>query len=306
MSLPSISANRPSQVLPGLDIAKALAGGRAVADAPSGSRFGVSGADKGAGKDQINLSSQGRALQALDASGQDAETIKAETDILSKLTRQSLTYLVPDASSAKISFDHLSFSSSSNTSSSSSFQQSSNGTRISNTFHSDQQASLIGSGHITTADGREFEFQAELDISSSTDISQLSQSNQVNQSNQPGPRPAANGNTGFTGIGTNPDARFPPPPAAPTGPRLQDFIDASDRLLDLLKQTSPGQATANSQSGNPATDLIKDLLAQLQPTASTEQPEQRLTTQALPGLAKPEQATGSNNASTNKSIQSYQ
>ena len=294
MSLQSISANRPSQVLPGLDLAKALAGGRSVADsragAPSGSRFGVSGAGGagGAGKDQIDISSQGRALQGLEASGQDAETIKAETEILSKLTRQSLTYLTPDAASAKISFDHISFSSSSNTS----FQQASNGNSVSSVFHSDQQASLIGSGHITTADGREFEFEAELDISQSTDISQISQGNQA-----PPPRPAANGNTGFTGIGVSPNATFPRPagaPSAPPPPRLQDFIDASDRLLDLLTQTNPGQATASTQSGKPADNLIKDLLAQLQAPESSS------------GAASADKVAKAEPAPAKQAIQNYQ
>ncbi len=288
MSLQSISANRPSQVLPGLDLAKALAGGRSVAEsrpgapsgAPSGSRFGVSGAGN---KDQIDISPQGRALQGLEASGQDAETIKAETEILSKLTRQSLTYLTPDAASAKISFDHLSFSSSSNTS----FQQASDGNSVSSVFHSDQHASLIGSGHITTGDGREFEFEAELDISQSTDISQISQGNQAG----PAPRPAANGNTGFTGIGVSPNATFPRPagaPSAPPPPSLQDFIDASDRLLDLLTQTNPGQATASTQSGKPADNLIKDLLAQLQAPESinkTNQADPAPAKQAVPSAA---------------------
>lgn len=297
MSLQSISTNRPSQVLPGLDLAKALASGRNVVDsranAPdgsSGSRFGVSGV--GAGRDQINLSSQGRALQALEASGQDAATIKAETDILSKLTRQSLSNLVPDASNAVINFDQISFRSSSNTS----FQQVSNANGVSSVFSSNQQSSLVGSGQITTADGRTFEFTAELEISQSVNVSQISQGGQGSLDNQ-APIPAANGNTGITGIGIGPNATFPRS-AGPSGSslaglpglNLQDLIDASDRLLDLLTQANANQikAGAPSAANNPADNLIKDLLAQLQAPESTDQDEPAQKQPAISAPAQPD------------------
>ncbi|MEN9868589.1 MAG: hypothetical protein RL748_4179 [Pseudomonadota bacterium] len=324
MSLPSISANRTASAPPfaGLDIgksiAKALANGNSISDGASGNRFGVKNRSDAASADLVQLSGQGQALQALDASGQDGQ---AEAEILSKLTRQSLTYLVPDAQSAKISFDSLSFSSSSSTS----FSQISNGNGVASVFHSEQKGSLVGHGLITTADGREFEFDAELDISSSTDISQVIQGGTNPASAGQLPVAAANGNTGFTGIGVGPNARLPGPPGAGSAARsldLQDFIAASDRLLDLLQQTNPGNAGSGSsgsssasntiQSANPAEQLVKDLLAQLQKPGSADANSANATTvnaaTANGDNANTPASSNRNAAGTNatRAIQSYQ
>ena len=191
--------------------------------------------------DQVSISSQ-----ALDELTKDA-------DILGKLTRQSLSSLTPNAASAQITFDHLTYSKSSNVS----LQQSGN----SGSFHSDQQQSISGTGHIKTADGREFEFSAELDVSQSLDISQSGPGGfdladlaaQALGAAQNGAK--VDNLPRNTGIVPPQDKPIPgntgivPPQDKPSAadnyvkltlPKLQDLVAAGEHLLNLLDQLNPG------------------------------------------------------------------
>lgn len=219
--------------------------------------------------DQVTLSDQGKAA-ALDELTKDAA-------ILGKLTRQSLSSLTPDAGSAQITFDHLTYSKSS----SFSLQQNGN----SGSFHSEQQQSISGTGHIKTADGREFEFSAELDVSQSLDVQQsgpggidlgaLAEQALGAAQNASGFEPRPNGprNTGIV-----------PPDLAPAKdqfvklnlPKLQDLAAAGDQLLDLLKQLNPLNQLNQPNQPNPARqdpatnqlNQIKQLIAQPAPAAN--------------------------------------
>jgi hypothetical protein len=147
----------------------------------------------------VNLSPQGRSLQQND--------FQQQTETLSALTRQSLSLLTPDAASATISFDQLTYSKASSVS----FLQSGNRTQ----FRSEQQSSLVGTGHITTASGEEFEFTAELDVAQVLD---------VRQTTQAAPKQAGNVDDNVVQLRI---------------PKLSDLLAASSRLLDLLQQTTP-------------------------------------------------------------------
>ena len=227
--------------------------------------------------DQVTLSDQGKA--ALDELSKDA-------DILGKLTRESLSAFSPDAGSAQITFDHLTYSKSSNFS----LQQSGNGS----SFHSDQQQSISGTGHIKTADGREFEFSAELDVSQSLDVNQSGPGGIDLTALAQEALGAAQNGAGNTGIVPPAQNTGIVPPATNTGivppprntgivppdrlstadntikihlPKLQDLVAAGDQLLDLLKQLNP-----LNQLNNPATNN-SNAAAKTAATAKPVQPQ---------------------------------
>ncbi len=182
------------------------------------------------GSDQVSISSQ-----ALGELAKDAE-------VLGKLTRQSLSSLTPNAATAQITFDNLTYSKSSSVS----YSQSGNNA----SFRSAQQESISGTGRIKTADGREFEFSAELEVSQSLSISQSGASNLdlaalADQAlgDAPGAQP---GNTGIV----------PRQPSAADNyvklnlPKLQDLAAAGEQLLSLLDQLNPGKDAKPLPAGN--------------------------------------------------------
>ncbi len=199
------------------------------------------------GSDQVSISSQ-----ALGELAKDAE-------VLGKLTRQSLSSLTPNAATAQITFDNLTYSKSSSVS----YSQSGNNA----SFRSAQQESISGTGRIKTADGREFEFSAELEVSQSLSISQSGSSNldlaaladqALGDAQGGGAQP---GNTGIV----------PRQPSAADNyvklnlPKLQDLAAAGEQLLSLLDQLNPGNKDAalppekignsNLAAGKPPTSL---------------------------------------------------
>ncbi len=163
----------------------------------------------------VNLSQQGRSLQQND--------FQQQTETLSALTRQSLSLLTPDAASATISFDQLTYSNASSVS----FLQSGNRTQ----FHSEQQSSLIGTGHITTASGEAFEFTAELDVAQVLD---------VRQTTQVPPSQTTNVDDNVVQLRI---------------PKLTDLLAASSRLLDLLQQTGPKTSLTKPEKQDFATQI---------------------------------------------------
>jgi hypothetical protein len=263
MSAAALSPTRQFAVPASLD--SVLAGNGPARSAAAGKAAGnaigpANTANSNNTTDQVTLSDHGKAA-ALDELTKDAA-------ILGKLTRQSLSSLTPDAGSAQITFDHLTYSKSS----SFSLQQNGN----SGSFHSEQQQSISGTGHIKTADGREFEFSAELDVSQSLDVQQsgpggfdlgaLAEQALGAAQNASGFEPRPNGprNTGIV-----------PPDLAPAKdqfvklnlPKLQDLAAAGDQLLDLLKQLNPLNQLnqPNPARQDPASNQlnqIKQLIAQ--------------------------------------------
>lgn len=199
-------------------------------------------ASNSGGSDQVSISSQ-----ALDELTKDA-------DILGKLTRQSLSSLTPNAATAQITFDNLTYSKSSSVS----FSQSGNNA----SFRSAQQESISGTGRIKTADGREFEFSAELEVSQSLSISQSGSGNLdlaalADQALGGGAQP---GNTGIV----------PRQPSAADNyvklnlPKLQDLAAAGEQLLSLLDQLNPG----NNETAPPPENLGNSNLAAGKPPTS--------------------------------------
>lgn len=192
--------------------------------------------------DQVSISSQ-----ALGELAKDAE-------VLGKLTRQSLSSLTPNAATAQITFDNLTYSKSSSVS----FSQSGNNA----SFRSAQQESISGTGRIKTADGREFEFSAELEVSQSLSISQSGSGNLdladlADQALGGGAQP---GNTGIV----------PRQPSAVDNyvklnlPKLQDLAAAGEQLLSLLDQLNPG----NNETALPPENLGNSNLAAGKPPTS--------------------------------------
>lgn len=179
------------------------------------------------GSDQVSISSQ-----ALDELTKDA-------DILGKLTRQSLSSLTPNAATAQITFDNLTYSKSSSVS----YSQNGNSASL----RSAQQQSISGTGHIKTADGREFEFSAELEVSQSLSISQsgpggIDLADLVSQA-----LGAAQNGAKADNLPRN--TGIVPPQDKPSAadnyvklnlPKLQDLVAAGENLLNLLDQLNPG------------------------------------------------------------------
>ena len=131
--------------------------------------------------DQVSLSDAGRALAQ-----QGQQALDAGEKILGDLTRQTLTSLgissKADALGAKIEFDSFTYSAKSTTSFSAtrSLYQAENGQRqesASLQFRSEQQTEITGRGRITTADGRTFEFESQLQVANSREFSQSIASN---------------------------------------------------------------------------------------------------------------------------------
>jgi hypothetical protein len=243
MPIPSYNSNSlPTRAtLPALARPLANLGGAPAGASASGAPAATSHADR------VSLSDAGKALQNHSGSGQLSQAdADQEAKVLGDLTRKSLSLLgitnAADASGATISFDSLTYEASSSSSFSTS-QQSGSLTSTAQDgsstaayanaqttqFHSEQQATYSGKGHITTADGRQFEFNAELQVDNVTDIRQSSSS--AGSSTSAG----SAGNTG--GTGTIPAASLPAA-GAPS---------ATDQLLDLLRQTG-NQVVGNSQA----------------------------------------------------------
>lgn len=220
MSTESISASRPFSTPPGLS--RLLGALRNPSDSNSGNQRITSPIPSTSltpfARDQVSLSPQGRALQQNDLRGQ--------ADVLSDLTRESLSILTPDAGSATISFDQLTYSNSSSVS----FQRNGNRTQ----FLSEQQSSVTGTGRITTASGEEFEFTAELEVTQVLGVSQTSAANTNSQ-----------GNAGTIGNAiANADNIIPL-----RLPKLPDLVDAGNQLLDLLQQNKPAKPSKLDADG---------------------------------------------------------
>lgn len=216
MSTESISASRPFSTPPGLS--RLLGALRNPSDTNSGNQRTTSPVPSTAltpfARDQVSLSPQGRALQQNDLRGQ--------ADVLSELTRESLSILTPDAGSATISFDQLTYSNSSSVS----FQRSGNRTQ----FLSEQQSSVTGTGRITTASGEEFEFTAELEVTQVLGVRQgVSQTTAANAGT------SNNANAIADAIATADNF------IQLQLPKLPNLVDAGNQLLDLLQESKPAK-----------------------------------------------------------------
>jgi hypothetical protein len=208
MSTESISASRPFSTPPGLS--RLLGALRNPSDTNSGNQRTTSPIPSTSltpfARDQVSLSPQGRALQQNDLRGQ--------ADVLSELTRESLSILTPDAGSATISFDQLTYSNSSSVS----FQRSGNRTQ----FLSEQQSSVTGTGRITTASGEEFEFTAELEVTQVLGVRQTTAANTGTSNNANAIADAIATADNFIQLQL---------------PKLPNLVDAGNQLLDLLQQS---------------------------------------------------------------------
>ncbi len=135
--------------------------------------------------DKVSLSDAGRALaQQAQQAGEIGEKV------LGDLTRQTLSSLgitsSADALGAKIEFDSFSYRARSSTSISATYSRYSDGQGSSESsslaFHSEQATEITGKGRITTADGRTFEFESQLQLLNKTDLNLSSQSSQTGAS----------------------------------------------------------------------------------------------------------------------------
>lgn len=176
------------------------------------------------GGDQVSLSDAGRTLLKASASANGGQlsgaALEAEKNALTALTEKSLTALgvikPGQAGSAKITFDSLTYEASSSTTLSASRQslgvnlQGGSLQADSSTVRAsrEQAASFSGRGTITTADGLELEFEAELQVASIETFEQTQSS--VSQQSVGLPPPSGGG---FGGLG------------------------GADRLLDQLRQS---------------------------------------------------------------------
>ncbi len=156
------SGAKPSQAQPAQ---LALASGPASASTNNG--------------DKVSLSNAGRALAQ-----QAQQAGVAGEKILGDLTRQTLSSLgitsSADALGAKIEFDSFTYHAKSSTSLSASHSRytDQNGSidSASLEFHSEQATEITGKGRITTADGRTFEFESQLQVHSKQDFTLSEQS----------------------------------------------------------------------------------------------------------------------------------
>ncbi|WP_374353381.1 hypothetical protein [Chitinimonas sp.] len=135
----------------------------------------------------VSISAQAKALQQSEQ-GKDQDTVGAAgfglaQQLLSSFTGKALSLLgivgKADADKVQISFDRLSYEASSAESASFSSARSkgrdgSEQLQTSASLRSEQRLGVAGHGTITTADGRKFEFDAQLQIDSSVELDQAS------------------------------------------------------------------------------------------------------------------------------------
>lgn len=225
-----------------------------------GQRTSPAVAAGGAAGDQVSLSDASRMLAALgggaDASGNTASSsdnsagssdFAQEASYLGGIADASLVALgiiTPDQqSSTQVSFDSLSYQVSSSVAAGYSQQ---NGQTVAE-YGSEQQAQFVGQGHITTADGRTFDFQIEVDLDQSQRVEAASGGNSSGNAPanvQSGADPAAAASRAATGAASS---------QSPLDPINWDAIlKQSKSLIDLLEsihQELPTADLANSAAG---------------------------------------------------------
>ncbi|HEX7642176.1 MAG TPA: hypothetical protein VF472_08220 [Burkholderiaceae bacterium] len=248
---------------------RALDGYRQNAAADQGAS--PTNASDSAGTDQVSLSDASRALAALgggtngpgnaaSASAYGSSDFGKEASYLGNIADASLVALgiiTPDQQSGtQISFDSLSYQVSSSASAGISRQ---NGQMVAQ-YGSDQQAEFVGQGHITTADGRTFDFQIEVDLE------QSQQAEATGNSSAPGNAPAPSSSDNAAS------------PAASTAQASSDPINwdeilkQSKGLIDLLE--SIGKLDQANSAANPAVNpaAVAGTASNAGPGAATSTP----------------------------------
>jgi hypothetical protein len=233
--------------------------------------------DFGNNSTQVSLSDAARALAAFSGNGANSSgsstsssgsggtdgtgssDFDQEAQYLGGVADASLVamgIITPDQQAGtQITFDSLSYNVSSSTSAGISQQ---NGQTIAQ-YGSEQQAQFVGQGHITTADGRTFDFQVEVDMDQSQQVEAATGGNL-------GSAQSGNNNAGFATNGVpsavppiseNASSGIASPTTSSVGSiNWDEILKDSKSLIDLLesigKETQAANAAANNSANSSA------------------------------------------------------
>lgn len=213
--------------------------------------------DFGNNSAQVTLSDAARALAAFDGNGpasggSGSSDFNQEALYLGGITDASLVamgIITPDQQAGtQITFDSLSYNVSSSASAGISEQ---NGQAVA-AYGSEQQAEFVGQGHITTADGRTFDFQVEVDLDQSRQIEAAGGADALNNAGGDSAALAANATPPeLPPTSSNAPAGIASPNAAAAGSiDWNAILTQSKSLIELLESIGmAGQAGADGSSG---------------------------------------------------------
>ncbi|HSY26657.1 MAG TPA: hypothetical protein VK832_04065 [Burkholderiaceae bacterium] len=193
----------------------------------------------------VTLSNAAQALQGQNSDAAGSSDFAQEQQLLTTLTDKSLAALgivsTADEASTQISFSSLSYDVSSSTTASINQQGQQSSVQASNT----QEATLIGQGEITTADGTQYAFQVELQVDQGVQATATSDSGNTNAASNTN----ANTNTGAnaTGTSTNTSASTNAPDSTASSQQPSNLLA---QLVNALEQLGGSSGTSGTNSSN--------------------------------------------------------
>jgi hypothetical protein len=188
----------------------------------------------------VTLSNAAQALQGQNGDSAGSTDFAQEQQLLTTLTDKSLAALgivsTADEANTQISFSSLSYDVSSSATASVSQQGQQSSAQIGDT----QDATLVGQGEITTADGTQYAFQIELQVGDSEQASATSDSGNANASTNTNTNTSASPSTNANS-GTN---------AAASAVSSQQPSNLLAQLVNALSQSGSSSSASGSNASN--------------------------------------------------------